>query len=841
MMVDTLALGLTYLPMKMSRNDILHNFDPAPIDTPGRNALSYVLSIYRQSLLNAANLDFVVSLPTREIPPRQVGVETVFDGAFVRIEDILDELLTWSKPTYKQRTIGVITSLSTRYQLREKVQLPDGTTLANTGKTLADEWLFKAGLQRADWAAWQSSFFTSYMLEKRPFLTWQPNDKIVSKDQEEYLYFLVNFTPLPAQIRVRLRVELEDGTEFVATLNFLKVLSLKLYSVLCVPVGFEALRLHELSQPAAANHFDVLPTTARVMAYEVWLSDGDNARLSEVRRYEIDYEAQRFERQLLFNTSMGGYDTLRLTGKAQQSLRANRATAERVELQKQGIDYSSLRVVRIDGDHTWTISTGFFRENAVAWIAYLQQILLAEELYLITQKGHVPMELVSSDLLHSEDDPDLMARTFTLRETNKERNYSAMPAQGGIADRPVCWRGREFVPLHDEWGVRNGTGRPNLLQKIYCDTGEIFRPYTIKQNLPGTEGYIDSEPKDEFLPATTPFLSDFIIKNSAFMRDNCGLNSAGSGWIIALPSGASGSETSQAEADERARARIEASDSQANANAFGTCRALCWKGIDYAPLHDAYGMRNQTKQAQKLQRIYCDNDQDYGTETKDNTPGTDGYKLPVVDLALTADTTPFVNVALSRASGFVKNNCPLPMVGTGWRIEVPANTWGSEVSQADANAKAAAYAAILDTQANANANGLCSWATVEVEGETGTGSDGNPAGTVSAPAASNGLVVYMGGNSSESLDIPFTLPDSRAWTVELHYYARNGPNNFNVLVDGVLLGTVALQTAGDFWTFAQTPAVVSVALNIAAGSHTMRLVPPGNTGGRSMLDKIRFL
>lgn len=843
-MADSLKNGLSFLPLKMSRNDILHNFDPAPLGTPNRNGLSYVVEIWRQSLLNAANVEHVVTLPTREIPPRQIGSETVYDGAYIRIEEIIDELLEWKKPSYQQNKIGVIRSQTTRYRLLEKILQADGTVLSNSEKILPDVWVMKCGLQRADWSSWQSSFYTGYVAQKRPFLTWQPNQKIISKYQEEYLYFLINFTPLPTEIRMRIRVEMDDDSEWVATIHSLKAQNVKQYSVLSVPVGFEALHLNEVDGEMFEDYFDLdgvytAPAAPRaVMAYELWLSDGDNARLSEVRRYEVDWEPQRFERQLLFNNSMGGYDTLRLTGKAQQQLKTSRMSAEVVELQKQDVDYSSLQLINVDGEKTWTVSTGYVVRDAVEWVNYMQEILLAEELYMVTEKGHIAMELVNTDVVYSEDDADLMARTFVLKEANRERNFSDMPAQGGLPDRPICWRGRDYEPLHDEWGVRNNDGHPVLLEKVYCDTGELVRPYTIKENLQGEEGYIESEHVAEFTPASTPYLSLAYSRDSVFRRNDCGANSEGSLWTIDMPAGAGGSETSQAEADANALRRGVSVDTQANANIYGVCRALCWAGIDYLPLHNDHGIRNGLKRAQSLQRVYCGTwEPVMPAQTKPNSINDPNYQVGVGDIDLTPESTPFLNVEIIKESVLKRNNCLAPMIGEGWTITIDEKTWGSETSQAEADALAMAEADSLDTQANANANGSCVMPFVVVEGESGTNASGQTYYT--APLASGGKISIGTGNPMEWIDIPFTLPTSKVWNLKIYYYADNS-NNCNIKIDGINVGQMAVVSAWPYWTGTVPPKTVQMNLNISKGNHTIRFTAAANGVGNTQIDKIEF-
>ena len=270
-------------------------------------------------------------------------------------------------------------------------------------------------------------------------------------------------------------------------------------------------------------------------------------------------------------------------------------------------------------------------------------------------------------------------------------------------------------------------------------------------------------------------------------------------------------------------------------------RSLAWLPIfPFCEIFTENGKRTGRQAFAKLELRYADGPRERfgGIARKDNVPSTDGYFAPANHPSCAAPA--FLNVQVAQTSLIPRNDCPAPQIGLPATTTVAAGQYGSEVSQADADTRALNALLALDTQAYANANGACIMPLVEVEGETATVSTGNPATSLSAPAASNGLVIFLGGNPSEYVDIAFTLPATRTWTVEFFHYSKGGPNNFDIRIDGVLAQTLAFPNAGDFWTFAQSPAIVSAAITITTGSHTMRLVPVGNTNNRTMLDKIKF-
>ena len=122
----------------------------------------------------------------------------------------------------------------------------------------------------------------------------------------------------------------------------------------------------------------------------------------------------------------------------------------------------------------------------------------------------------------------------------------------------------------------------------------------------------------------------------------------------------------------------------------------------------ANGVRTGRRIVNELVKYYLDS----GTNvrpliTKANTPGTEGYVSPWVTENCDADTTPYLSEEVSMSSTKKRSGCGSGTIGTVWTIVVAAETYGSEISQADANAKALASAIALDTQATADLYGSC--------------------------------------------------------------------------------------------------------------------------------------
>ena len=414
-MIDALAENLSFLNLKFSRNKLTHIVAAADPALTSRVGLKYLLTLLVPEFPFSANFEELHTSEGREAPVEGAGVQ-VFAGAEFRYNagrnGKLDGLLSYEKPRFRQESIGVSLRQTTAYCLREEVQ--GGAPAVDTSVTGGKLYAIKAGLANEDFYAFGENFWKSWQAEKRQFLTWQPDYKRVRAAQEEYLYFLVNFTPTPTELRLRVRTIGADG-QGGAAVTARSIANPLLYSVLSLPVGLSSLGL--------ATPLD------DVTAYEVWLANEANARVSEVRRYVLDRHYEPNDRALLFVNSLGGWDTLRLTGQAQQTLKVAQQTAEVERPARAGVDFSELKIVSIEGERDITVGTGYFRRQSAEYLRYLDELLLSEQVYLVTDKGHRPLQLTKASLVDAYDDAELVARTFSFRILDTVENLQQLTSR----------------------------------------------------------------------------------------------------------------------------------------------------------------------------------------------------------------------------------------------------------------------------------------------------------------------------------------------------------------------------------------------------------------------------
>ncbi|MFN3380687.1 MAG: DUF5977 domain-containing protein [Runella zeae] len=551
--MDIATLSTGYVPVCLSGNRVLVNIpalDPALY--PDRSSLRYLLEVYVQSYFQAPTYELATLTPAdaNEYPPESVGGADIYRGADVEVQDILDGYLEVSPPSFEQTAITICPDLLRNFYT--KYSRYNGNTLVDQVIKPSD-WVIKGAISERDFAGWGKLIFSNPSAKAGGFLTWKPSVSKIYPDQPEYLYFLNNLTPSPSSIKLRSRIYYEDTSWEVITIQQIDVVTPM--TVYCVPVGPQAMGL------------GILPKV--VAQYEVWLSNQDNERISEVRSYILNYEYKRQKRYILFQNSFGVFDTLPLVGIGVEKMIVSRQISERYPAQDLNPSYAERVIDKVTGEAELSLNTGWLTKELRL---YLQELLFSKSSYIVGKKEHYPLIPQNNDYVFHDDDEDLVARTLVFRYTNPTVSGSFLPLAPSLPTRSTGWRGHaEACDIDTSTGLRIGMKRYGLLVQYYLDTGLDVEPRTQKPNVPGTVGYIPPTESLDCAPSTTPYLNTLISKASSFRRNNCADGRVGMTWNIQIPAGTYGSHLSQEDANAKAQAAWQALDTQANANLNGTC------------------------------------------------------------------------------------------------------------------------------------------------------------------------------------------------------------------------------------------------------------------------------
>lgn len=537
-----------WLPARLALNPVVVPVEAAdPVTYADRSGLRYYCRIMVPASYLSATYTELVTLEGAEIPPSQSGAETLYLGAFFDIQEQLNALLDRKAPNFGQTQITVASDLVTPYYCQLTVTNND---LPVSSLTQPVQYAIKAGINERDYAAYKDLFFSEFQGKKRRFLTWAPETKLVHPDSPEFLYFFTNLLPVPASLTVSYRVVYSDQT--TETGKGASVNSVYPYAVYIAPVGPKALGLEAKAKTA--------------VSYKVWLSNEKDDRVSEIREYRLDPEYRRNVRFILFANSLGGFDTLYLTGSGEESLKVTRQTSERFTGWEYLPSYSEKVINQVTGERELTVATPWLTRDG---LKYLEELILTKEAYLVTDRAFVPLIPTLESFRSAVDSEDLAGRSLTFRYANPETAYSLLPNPSGLPARPTGWRAKATACLVDARGIRTGKMAATLLEQYYLDDFSRVPGAPVKPNTPGTTGYI--APVDSETCAVTPYLSAAISRAGSFIRQTCGNGYIGGPATIQVAVGAYGSEISLADANAKAEAEFTRLNTQAFADANGTC------------------------------------------------------------------------------------------------------------------------------------------------------------------------------------------------------------------------------------------------------------------------------
>ena len=206
-MIDALAQGLTFLPLQFARNIIDYTTPAADLGLESRLGLSYVLELQVPIYWGSSAWASLRTFQGREKPTYNVLGTLIQEGARFALNrgrhGIIDSLLEATKPERKQANIRAILTQTIKYQLQ--TQVVGGVPALDITSSAGPFWAIKAGLSNQDFANHANTYWSDFQAKNRKFLTWRPQLQKVSAGQEEYLYFPLNFSPIPTEVRLRVR------------------------------------------------------------------------------------------------------------------------------------------------------------------------------------------------------------------------------------------------------------------------------------------------------------------------------------------------------------------------------------------------------------------------------------------------------------------------------------------------------------------------------------------------------------------------------------------------------------------------------------------------------------
>lgn len=232
-------------------------------------------------------------------------------------------------------------------------------------------------------------FFSQYLPQKKAFLTWQPDQKKVGRDQCETLYFLVLDKSLASlKAKVGTFVAGNSIPTFSYREHSLQEYGTDDFKLLAIPLNIASLQ-------ADANRFSIQ------------LVKQNDVALSELRTFVITRETQ--ERYFLFRNSLGCFDTLRCTGQLEQKLQVESELATREIPVGYASSFSPESVWKLTGRKSMKVSTGWVTRDTMD---YLQEFFLSKVRYQQRNGKWLAIKLTTKNFIFSADSLNRPALQF---------------------------------------------------------------------------------------------------------------------------------------------------------------------------------------------------------------------------------------------------------------------------------------------------------------------------------------------------------------------------------------------------------------------------------------------
>lgn len=256
--------------------------------------------------------------------------------------------------------------------------------------------------------------FLAKLAANKNFLTNQPKEKIIGKDQIEKLYYL-SWRYTSGDLRLYVKINYNDGSVH----EFLKqtfVLS-EMHNVYEVIVSYAQLQI------------EAIAPTKIIESYEVYLrsrlADDSIPITSETRKYVVDPQTYSEERYFIFQNSLGGFDTLRTTESFQKETNYTRHFSEILNIPAFTVKNPSIKQFSAFEEQTFKTSSGFLSRDSIEW---LRDFLLSNKRYEIINGALFPIIITSENVIIREKDSHLYALEFEYKRAYRDVFYAADPS-----------------------------------------------------------------------------------------------------------------------------------------------------------------------------------------------------------------------------------------------------------------------------------------------------------------------------------------------------------------------------------------------------------------------------
>lgn len=536
-----------HLALVPAKNELVAIIDSVDIENTDRSGLRYFLEILVQKAPQSTEYVVFRTLSGKEKPSVSEGGAVYYPGFQPFVDEYLNGMLSYTPPAL-DKVIPQQNAVKA-YKLRSWAER-DGVEVVDSEVISEVKYAIKAALGEEDFPNYKEAFFTSYMDEKMPFLTHQPNGMAVSKTMPVCLSWLCNISPVPVTVRMVANVRCLNADSRYVLMDAVAGVQNTVFNWLC---GYERVKEFDGS-------FD-----SDYRFYDVFLVDEENKIVSEVRRFYVDHHYFESERHFVFNNSLGGFDAIRATGGGAETVNVSTELKERPTGANDTMSDGNVLVVSKEGERGLVINTG--SQTDPEWLDYLEELVWAEQIYIVENELK-PLVLKTNSYAKRADGEDIGSRVFEFVKSKNARATNKLPYRAGASARPTVWLPTGSYCMVGADGKQTGYSGASKLEQYYSDASpyEKVPGVALKENIEGTEGYVAPVLNAGCVVGYAANYNDAISKQGNYKKQGCGVGYAGTTALISVAAGLFGGATIK-EANDLADAEWKRRNTQAAANA----------------------------------------------------------------------------------------------------------------------------------------------------------------------------------------------------------------------------------------------------------------------------------
>lgn len=277
--------------------------------------------------------------------------------------------------------------------------------------------VIKGGLSHRDERAalgYYSDVIAAYFQNEGQLLTWRNFARYVTPNQPEWLY-LLHGPASAAEVYVKCKVYYTDGTDLTYTAHAVLTGEFN-NNVWRYPVGY--------------NQIDVggQDPSKEVARYDVWIENDQGTQLAGLIRFYLEIP-HHYERYLVYENSLGGYDTLRIYGGHKGGVKVESGQFEKMVPYNFSADsYEAVGNYNTQYSEEFDASTGALKSESE--LKQLTELLISEHVFIYDPLANTitttPIALVRDSFSLVEDDNTAYALNFKYRNAFNESQFSKL-------------------------------------------------------------------------------------------------------------------------------------------------------------------------------------------------------------------------------------------------------------------------------------------------------------------------------------------------------------------------------------------------------------------------------